>query len=33
VIALYTLVCAIVSIAATAALPSSKGGDFAHDHL
>ena len=32
-IALYILGCAIVSIAATAALPSSKVRDLAHDHL
>jgi MFS family permease len=33
VIALYIFGCAIVSIAATAALPSSRGRDFARDHL
>ena len=32
-IALYIFVCAIVSIAATAALPSSRDRDFARDHL
>ena len=33
VIALYIFGCAIVSIAATAFLPSSRGRDFARDHL
>jgi MFS family permease len=33
VIALYIFVCTIVSIAATAALPSNKHRDFARDHL
>jgi MFS family permease len=33
VIALYIFGCAIVSIAATAALPSSRDRDFARDHL
>jgi MFS family permease len=33
VIALYIFGCAIVSIAATAALPSNRGRDFARDHL
>ena len=33
VIALYILACAIVSVAATAALPSSRSLDFARDHL
>jgi MFS family permease len=33
VIALYIFVCTIVSIAATAALPSNRGRDFARDHL
>jgi MFS family permease len=33
VIAFYIFACAIVSIAATAALPSSSGRDFARDHL
>jgi MFS family permease len=33
VIALYIFGCAIVSIAATAYLPSSRGRDFARDHL
>jgi MFS family permease len=33
VIALYIFVCAIVSVAATAALPSSRDRDFARDHL
>ena len=32
-IALYIFVCAIVSVAATAALPSSRGRDFAWDHI
>jgi MFS family permease len=32
-IALYIFVCAIVSVAATAALPSSRDRDFARDHL
>jgi MFS family permease len=32
-IALYIFCCALVSIAATAALPSSRGRDFARDHL
>ena len=32
-IALYIFGCALVSIAATAALPSSRGRDFARDHL
>jgi MFS family permease len=32
-IALYIFGCAIVSIAATAALPSSRGRDFARDHV
>jgi hypothetical protein len=33
VIALYIFGCAIVSIAATAYLPSTRGRDFARDHL
>jgi len=33
VMALYIFGCAIVSIAATAFLPSSRGRDFARDHL
>jgi MFS family permease len=33
VIALYIFGCAIVSVAATAALPSSRGRDFARDHI
>jgi MFS family permease len=33
VIALYIFGCALVSIGATAALPSSRGRDFARDHL
>jgi MFS family permease len=33
VIALYIFGCAIVSVAATAALPSNRGRDFARDHL
>jgi MFS family permease len=32
-IALYIFVCAIVSVAATAALPSNRDRDFARDHL
>jgi len=32
-IALYIFCCALVSIGATAALPSSRGRDFARDHL
>jgi MFS family permease len=32
-IALYILICAIVSIVATALLPSSRGRDFARDHI
>jgi hypothetical protein len=32
-IALYIFGCAIVSIAATAALPSSRDRDFARDHI
>jgi hypothetical protein len=32
-IALYIFVCAIVSVAATAPLPSSRDRDFARDHL
>jgi hypothetical protein len=33
VIALYIFGCAIVSIAAMAALPSSRDRDFARDHI
>jgi hypothetical protein len=33
VIALYIFGCAIVSVAATAALPSSRDRDFARDHI
>jgi hypothetical protein len=33
VIALYIFGCTIISIAATAALPSNRGQDFARDHL
>jgi len=33
VIALYLFACAIVSVVATAALPSGRDRDFARDHL
>jgi len=33
VIALYIIACAIVSVTATVALPSSRSLDFARDHL